>query len=73
MLIVDIGRMYKLVSNIHDGFGKLKSLLESHIANQGLSAIEKCCDTALSVSFKMFTNISVEFVLRIVLSCQQCM
>jgi len=42
--------MYQLVSHVADGLGKLKSLLEKHICTQGLSAIEKCGDSALNVS-----------------------
>ena len=42
--------MYSLVSRIQDGLGELKSLLETHIFNQGLAAIEKCGDSALNVS-----------------------
>jgi len=42
--------MYQLVSHVSDGLGKLKSLLEKHICTQGLSAIEKCGDSALNVS-----------------------
>lgn len=44
----DLGRMYSLVSRIQDGLGELKSLLETHIYNQGLAAIEKCGDAALN-------------------------
>ncbi|XP_077996577.1 cullin-1 [Glandiceps talaboti] len=44
----DLARMYNLVSRIQDGLGELKNLLESHITNQGLSAIEKCGDSALN-------------------------
>ena len=43
--------MYQLVSRIQDGLGELKSLLESHIYNQGLAAIEKCGESAINVSF----------------------
>ena len=46
----DLGRMYNLVSRIADGLGELKKLLETHIFNQGLAAIEKCGDSALNVS-----------------------
>ncbi len=46
----DLGRMYQLVSRIQDGLGELKSLLESHIFNQGLAAIEKCGESAINVS-----------------------
>lgn len=45
----DLGRMYNLVSRITDGLGELKKLLETHIHNQGLAAIEKCGDSALNV------------------------
>lgn len=41
--------MYNLVSRITDGLGELKKLLETHIHNQGLAAIEKCGETALNV------------------------
>ncbi|KAJ3594583.1 hypothetical protein NHX12_003890 [Muraenolepis orangiensis] len=44
----DLGRMYNLVSRISDGLGELKKLLETHIFNQGLSAIQKCGDSALN-------------------------
>lgn len=47
---LDLGRMYNLVSRITDGLGELKKLLETHIHNQGLAAIEKCGDAALNVS-----------------------
>ncbi|XP_017787119.1 PREDICTED: cullin-1 isoform X2 [Nicrophorus vespilloides] len=43
---VDLGRMYQLVARIPDGLGELRTLLEQHIANQGLAAIEKCSETA---------------------------
>ena len=48
-VFVDLGRMYQLVSRIQDGLGELKMLLESHIHNQGLAAIERCGDAALNV------------------------
>lgn len=48
----DLGRMYNLVSRITDGLGELKKLLETHIYNQGLAAIEKCGEAALNVSAK---------------------
>lgn len=46
---LDLGRMYNLVSRITDGLGELKKLLETHIHNQGLAAIEKCGEAALNV------------------------
>ena len=47
----DLGRMYLLVSRIPDGLGELKNLLENHINNQGLAAIDKLGEEALNVSF----------------------
>lgn len=44
----DLGRMYQLVSRIQDGLGELKSLLESHICTQGLTAVEKCGESAVN-------------------------
>ena len=54
----DLGRMYQLVSRISDGLGELKNLLENHINNQGLAAIEKLGEEALNVSpnSKVFYN-----------------
>lgn len=37
----DLGRMYQLVSRIQDGLNELRGLLEEHITQQGLAAIEK--------------------------------
>ncbi|KAJ8974475.1 hypothetical protein NQ317_016129 [Molorchus minor] len=42
----DLGRMYNLVARIPDGLGELRTLLEQHIAAQGLAAIEKCGESA---------------------------
>lgn len=44
----DLGRMYQLVLRIPNGLGELKSRLESHVISQGLSAVEKCGETALT-------------------------
>uniref|UniRef100_A0A1B6KV81 Cullin-1 n=1 Tax=Graphocephala atropunctata TaxID=36148 RepID=A0A1B6KV81_9HEMI len=44
----DLQRMYELVSKIPDGLTELRNLLELHIANQGLEAIEKCGDSAVN-------------------------
>lgn len=46
----DLGRMYSLVARIPDGLGELRVLLEQHIANQGLAAIEKCGEAAHNVT-----------------------
>ena len=46
----DLGRMYQLVSRIPDGLGQLKILLENHITNQGLVAIERLGEEAINVS-----------------------
>lgn len=42
--------MYNLVARIPDGLGQLRTLLENHITNQGLNALEKCGDQAFNVS-----------------------
>ncbi|XP_057586578.1 cullin-1-like isoform X2 [Hippopotamus amphibius kiboko] len=44
----DLGCMYNLVSRIQDGLGELKKLLETHIYNKCLAAIEKCGEAALN-------------------------
>ena len=41
--------MYDLVAKISDGLVELKKLLEVYIYNQGMEAIEKCCDAAINV------------------------
>ena len=48
----DLGRMYQLVSRIPEGLGELKTLLEKHIVDKGLEAIEKLGDEAANVSPK---------------------
>ena len=40
--------LFQLVSRIPDGLGELRNLLENHITNQGLAAIEKLGDDALN-------------------------
>jgi cullin 1 len=40
--------MYDLVAKITDGLNELKRLLEIYIYNQGMEAIEKCCDAAIN-------------------------
>jgi len=42
----DLGRMFQLVSRIPDGLTELKSLLEAHISEVGLGAIEKLGEAA---------------------------
>lgn len=54
LCVSDLGRMYNLVSRITDGLGELKKLLETHIHNQGLAAIEKCGEAALNVRRTLF-------------------
>jgi len=44
----DLGRMYQLVSRIPDGLTELRVLLEDHITQQGLSAIERGGESAHS-------------------------
>lgn len=42
----DLSRMYQLVLRIPNGCDELKNRLEAHVFNQGISAIDKCCETA---------------------------
>ncbi|RWS17083.1 cullin-1-like protein, partial [Dinothrombium tinctorium] len=44
----DLGRMFQLVSRIPDGLGELKNLLEQHIHDQGLQAIDRCVGQAIN-------------------------
>ncbi|CAD6217283.1 GSCOCG00004765001-RA-CDS [Cotesia congregata] len=55
----DLGRMYLLVARIPNGLGELRNLLECHIANQGLAAIDKCGDTAANDP-KIYVNTILE-------------
>lgn len=40
--------MYDLVAKIPDGLNELKNLFEIYIYNQGIEALEKCCDLAIN-------------------------
>ncbi|XP_014235584.1 cullin-1 [Trichogramma pretiosum] len=55
----DLGRMYQLVARIPNGLGELRNLLETHIANQGLEAIEKCGEPAANDP-KIYVNTILE-------------
>merc|ERR1711970_597846 len=55
----DLGRMYQLVSRIPDGVGELKRLLENHINNQGLAAIDKLGEEALNDP-KLYVSCTLE-------------
>ncbi|CAK9304365.1 unnamed protein product [Gordionus sp. m RMFG-2023] len=55
----DIGRMYCLVSRIPDALNELKTLLQQHIINQGLTSIANSCETAITDS-KTYVNIILE-------------
>ncbi|XP_014616036.1 PREDICTED: cullin-1 isoform X1 [Polistes canadensis] len=55
----DLGRMYQLMARIPNGLGELRNLLESHIANQGLAAIDKCGDSAANDP-KVYVNTILE-------------
>ncbi|XP_044737847.1 cullin-1 isoform X2 [Chrysoperla carnea] len=55
----DLGRMYQLAARIPDGLGELRTLLESHIAYQGLAAIDKCGDSAANDP-KIYVNTILE-------------
>ena len=50
----DLARMYDLVAKVPDGLSELKRLLETYIYNQGMEAIEKCCDASINVTHSCF-------------------
>lgn len=58
----DLGRMYQLVARIPNGLGELRNLLESHIANQGLAAIDKCGDSAANVRVFSFSLLFIIYL-----------
>ena len=66
----DLGRMYQLVSRIPDGVGELKRLLENHINNQGLVAIDKLGDEAINVSILIFYQGKFHFVIAFYIQCK---
>ncbi|GBP90922.1 Cullin-1 [Eumeta japonica] len=47
----DLGRMYVLLTRVPDGLVELRRLLEQHIHDQGLQAIDKNCEAAYTVFF----------------------
>ncbi|KAF7996415.1 hypothetical protein HCN44_002047 [Aphidius gifuensis] len=55
----DLGRMFQLVAKINNGLGELRVLLEGHIANQGVVAIDKCGDSAINDP-KVYVNTILE-------------
>ncbi len=59
----DLARMYDLVAKVPDGLNELKRLLEIYIYNQGMEAIEKCCDASINVNY---------FFLKIRIICCIC-
>ncbi|XP_062519444.1 cullin-1-like [Corticium candelabrum] len=44
----DLGRMFALCARVQNGLTQLKVLLEEHIHQQGLDAVEKCQETAMT-------------------------
>lgn len=55
----DLARMYLLVSRVQDGLGELKSLLEKHIVQQGVDAIDRCGEAAMNDP-KVYVNATLE-------------
>ncbi len=49
VVLIDLGRMYSLVSRVPVGMAELRKKFETHVHSQGLSAIEKCGDTVINV------------------------
>lgn len=46
----DLSRMFSLVSRVPKGLEELRDRFESHVHSQGLAAVEKCGEVAMSVS-----------------------
>ncbi|XKL69499.1 hypothetical protein PGB90_007268 [Kerria lacca] len=55
----DLSRMYALVSRVQSGLGELKSLLEKHIVQQGVDAIDRCGEAAMTDP-KVYVNATLE-------------
>lgn len=47
---------------IPDGLRELRTLLEQHITNQGLAAIDRCGDSALNVSASLFLVLIMDYI-----------
>ena len=45
--------MFLLVSRVPKGLEELRDRFENHVHSQGLAAVEKCGETAMSVSFNL--------------------
>ncbi|XP_055859044.1 cullin homolog 1 [Episyrphus balteatus] len=56
----DLRRMYSHVARIPEGLVELKAILEEHIYNQGMSAIEKCGNTEASNDPKTYVQTILE-------------
>ena len=46
----DLTRMYSLVNRVPQGMTELRTKFQTHVHNQGLTAVEKCGSAALNVS-----------------------
>ena len=57
--------MYQLVSRISDGLTELRTLLEDHITQQGLSAIEREGEAAHNDPKVCYTFLSIIYVYKI--------
>lgn len=68
MLFVDLGRMYSLVSRVPIGMAELRKKFEAHVHSQGLSAIEKCGDTVMNVSYQ-FASPLLTLIHTLALQC----
>ena len=49
--------MFLLVSRVPKGLEELRDRFENHVHSQGLAAVEKCGETAMSVSINFTANL----------------
>ena len=48
-ILVDLSRMFLLVSRVPKGLDELRDRFENHVHSQGVAAVEKCGEIALNV------------------------
>ena len=56
-MIIDLSRMFALVSRVPKGLEELRDRFENHVHTQGIAAVEKCGEVALNVSvYHLYTS-----------------
>lgn len=65
----DLARMFRLVTRIPEGLNEFRTLLETHICNEGLSAIDKCGETATDPKVYVNTILDVHGKYNALVTC----